>query len=80
MLTLKLTRASIAEGRRLRAAGDQRIASLKALEEAVGTEPSNATAIIDCGYDCLALGRISGGRGQPSGEALELEPTSRERP
>ena len=74
MLSAEDTRASIAEGRRLRAAGD-RMASLKAFKEAAQNDPSNATAIIECAYDYLELKHIPEARAGFE-QGLELEPCS----
>ena len=75
MLSVEDAGASIAEGRRLRAAGD-RMASLKAFKEAAQNDPSNATAIIECGYDDLELKHIPEARAAFE-QGLELEPNNK---
>jgi tetratricopeptide (TPR) repeat protein len=75
MLSAEDARASIAEGRRLRAAGD-RMASLKAFKEAAQNDPSNATAIIECAYDYLDLKHIPEARAGFE-QGLELEPNNK---
>lgn len=57
MINADYAKGLIEEGRRLRAAGD-RLASLRAFAEAARNDPSNATAIIECGYDHLQLTQI----------------------
>ena len=51
------TRILIEEGRRLRTAGD-RAASLAAFLRACEVDPSNVTAIVECGYEHLHLTQI----------------------
>jgi tetratricopeptide (TPR) repeat protein len=75
MLSVEDAGASIAEGRRLRAAGD-RMASLKAFKEAAQNHPSNATAIIECAYDYLELKHIPEARAGFE-QGLELEPNNK---
>lgn len=52
------TKTLVDEGRRLRSSGD-RAASLQAFKQAAQIAPSNATAIIECGYDHLELKQIA---------------------
>ncbi len=75
MLVVEDAAASIAEGRRLRAAGD-RAASLKAFKAVAESDPSNATAIIECGYDHLDLKNIPEARAAFE-QGLELEPNNK---
>ena len=68
-------RRLVDEGRRLRSAGD-RTGSLQAFRLATEADPTNATAIIECGYDHLHLVQIAEAR-VAFERGLALDPDSK---